>query len=129
MKLNKRLAVLYAEENEDSGFMLRTLLGLSGIDVLLACSVEDAFQKAQNGQFDLYLLDSRFPDGSGFELCQQLRAFNPKTPIIFYSGDACETDRQKGLNMGADAYLVKPEVNTVFPAIRELTIRKPRIEN
>jgi two-component system, OmpR family, response regulator len=129
MNLTKRLAVLYAEDDEDSGFMLSTLLGFSDIDVLLARSVKEAFQKAQSGHFDLFLLDSRFPDGSGFDLCQQLRAINPQTPIVFYSGDAYETDRQKGLKMGADAFLVKPEVNTVFPTISELITRMPRGEN
>lgn len=120
MKLNKRLSVLYAEDNEDSGFMLMTLLGLSNIDILLARSVKEAFQSAQNRHFDLFLLDSRFPDGSGFELCQKLREINPQTPIVFYSGAAFESDRQKGINAGADVYLVKPEVDTVASTIFHL---------
>jgi DNA-binding response OmpR family regulator len=123
MKPNKRLSILYAEDNEDSGFMLMTLLGFSDIDVMLARSVKDAFLSAQNRHFDLYLLDNRFPDGSGIELCQQLRAFNPQTPIVFYSGAAFETDRQKGLEAGADVYLVKPEVNKIASTIFQLVAR------
>ena len=123
MKPNKRLSILYAEDNEDSGFMLMTLLGFSDIDVMLARSVKDAFLSAQNRHFDLYLLDNRFPDGSGIELCQQLRAFNPQTPIVFYSGAAFETDRQKGLEAGADVYLVKPEVNKIASTIFQLVSR------
>lgn len=120
MKQTKRLSVLYAEDNEDSGVMLMTLLGLSDIDVWLARSVKEAFQSAQNKHFDLYLLDSIFPDGSGFDLCQKLREFTPQTPIVFYSGAAFETDKQKGLQAGADAYLIKPEVNTVTSTIFHL---------
>jgi CheY-like chemotaxis protein len=117
MKLTKRLSVLYAEDNEDSGFMLSTLLGFSDIDVLVAASIKEAFQSAQDKPFDLYLLDSRFTDGSGLELCHQLHEFNPQTPIVFYSGDAYESDKQKGLAAGAKAYLVKPDVEMVAPTI------------
>jgi len=120
MKLNKRLSVLYAENNEDSGRMLSTLLGFSDIDVLLARNVREAFEAAQNRHFDLYLLDNRFSDGNGFELCRRLREFNPQTPIVFYSGDAHETDKQKGLAAGANVYLTKPDVHTVVPTIFEL---------
>ena len=123
MKLSKRLSVLYAEDNEDSSFMLMTLLGLSDIDVLVARSVKEAFESAQNRDFDLYLLDNRFPDGNGLELCQQLRSITPQIPIVFYSGAAYETDRQKGLEAGADAYLFKPEVSTVASTIFQLVTR------
>ncbi len=120
MKLTKRLSVLYAEDNEDACLMLSTLLGFLGIDVSLTHSVGETFRAAQTKHFDLYLLDNRFCDGTGFELCQQLRAFNPQTPIIFYSGDAFEADRQKGLAAGANAYLVKPDADKVAPTIFQL---------
>jgi len=68
----------------------------------------------------LYLLDTRFPEGSGLDLCKQLREFNPQTPIVFYSGDARETEKAKGLAAGADAYLVKPDSDTVLPTIFRL---------
>jgi DNA-binding response OmpR family regulator len=126
MKLTGRLSVLYAEDNEDSGVMLSILLGFSDIDVLLARSIEEAFQSAQNKHFDLYLLDGRFFDGSGFELCRQLREFNPQTPIVFYSGDAYESDRQKALTAGANAYLVKPDSDTVATTIFQL-VRKTSV--
>lgn len=121
MNLTKRVSVLYVEDNEDSGYMLSVLLGFSKIDVSLVRSVNEAFQSAQNKQFDLYLLDSRFPEGSGLELCQKLRELKPKTPIVFYSGEAYETDKQKGFTAGANAYLTKPHVDTVAPTIFQLT--------
>lgn len=120
MNLTKRLSVLYVEDNEDSGYMLSILLGFFGIDVSLVRSVKEAFQSAQNKHFDLYLLASRFPEGSGLELCQKLRELKPQTPIVFYSGDAYESDKQKGLTAGANAYLIKPEVDKVVPTIFNL---------
>lgn len=120
MKINKELTVLYAEDNEDSGFMLSTLLGFSDINVLRASSSKEAFQLAQSKHFDLYLLDTRFSDGSGFELCRQLNEFYPQTPIVFYSGEAYESDKQKGMNAGAQAYLTKPNTDAVVPTIFKL---------
>lgn len=120
MKSTRRLSVLYAEDNEDAGVMLKILLEMSEIDVLIAISVREALHAAQNGSFDLYLLDNRFPGESGLELCQQLRTFSPQTPIVFYSGAAYASDRQKGLKAGADAYLVKPDVGTVASTIFQL---------
>lgn len=125
MKESNRLSILYAEDDKDARDMLSALLGFSDIDVSFARSVEEAFQLAQNERFDLYLLDSGFPDGSGLELCRQLREFNQQTPIVFYSGDAYETDKQKGLAAGANAYLVKPDsdtiVETIFRLIPQIT--------
>jgi CheY-like chemotaxis protein len=123
MKALNRIRILYADDNEEACFMLSTLLGFSGIDVLSAHTVKEAFQKAQNEYFDAYLLDSRFPEGSGLELCRQLREVDPQTPIVFYSSDAYETDRQNALAAGAQAYLVKPEVDTVVPTILQIVSR------
>jgi two-component system, OmpR family, response regulator RegX3 len=118
--INNRPRVLYADDDEDSCFMLSTLLGYSNIDVSLAHTVRDAFQLAQKSYFDLYLLDNRFPDGDGFELCQKLRRLDPQKPIVFYSGDAYESDMQKGLEAGANRYLIKPDSETIAPTIFQL---------
>ncbi len=112
--------VLYADDNEDACLMLSTLLGLSNIETKSANTIDEALKLAQAEQFDLYLLDTRFPEGSGLELCRQLRKFNSRTPIVFYSGDAYEADKAKGLAAGADAYLVKPNTDTVTPTIFQL---------
>lgn len=120
MKEFNRFSILYAEDDKDACDMLDALLGFSGIDVSCVHTVKEAFQLSQNEHFDLYLLDSSFPLGSGLELCRQLREFNPQTPIVFYSGDAYETDKQKGLAAGANAYLVKPDSDTIVETIFQL---------
>jgi DNA-binding response OmpR family regulator len=117
MKLTKELSVLYAEDNEDSGEMLSALLGFAGINISLARTIKEAVESARINHFDLYLLDSRFPDGSGFDLCRMLRAANSATPVVFYSGDAGQSHRQEGMTAGATAYLVKPEVDNVASTI------------
>lgn len=117
--------VLYADDNEDSCLMVSILLEISGIEVIAAISVAEAWRLAQIEHFDLYLLDVRFPEGNGLELCRKLREHDLHTPIIFYSGNAYETDKQKGLAAGANAYLTKPFVNNLADTIQSaITISK-----
>lgn len=117
MRSLTRQRVLYADDNEEGCLMLIVLLGFSNIEVTPARTINEAFQLAQTEQFDLYLLDNRFPDGSGLELCRKLHESNPQIPIVFYSGDAGESHKQAGLAAGAKTYLVKPEIDTVTAAI------------
>ncbi len=62
--------------------------------------------KTQN--FDLYLVDNWMPGLSGTELTEKLRQFDLKTPVLFYSGAAYETDQEAARVSGAQGYLVKP---------------------
>jgi DNA-binding response OmpR family regulator len=123
MQVPKRFRILYAEDNEDACLMLSILLGYSGIDVSPAGTIEEAVREAQTNKFDAYLLDSRFPDGSGEELCRQLLEMNPHVPVVFYSGDGGSIDKKKGLAAGAGAYLVKPQIDKIAPTILQLVSR------
>ncbi len=100
--------VLYADDNEDACFMVTTMCRLDEIAVITAGTVAEAWRLAQAERFDLYLLDSRFPDGSGLDLCRRLREYAPRTPVLIYSGDTSEDNVQNGLAAGADDYLTKP---------------------
>jgi len=108
MKFSNRHRVLYAEDNEDCSFMVSMMCEPSGIEVLATRTIARAWQLAQSENFDLYLLDTRFSDGDGLELCRRLRSFAPRTPILFYSGNAYEADKKNGLAAGANDYLTKP---------------------
>ncbi len=120
MKVSTCLRVLYAENDDDELFMIRTLFEFSNIEVLPAKTVADTLNLANSEHFDLYLLDTRFPDGHGLELCRQLRERSPQTPIVFYSGDAFKTDKQKGMEAGASAYLTKPSIDDLTVTINYL---------
>jgi two-component system, chemotaxis family, response regulator Rcp1 len=100
--------ILCIEDDGDTCSLLSTLLGLSHYQVVTARTMAEALASAQSGPFDLYLLDSKLPDGTGAELCQQIRAFNRHTPIIFLSGAASQADRKQAVSAGAQAFLPKP---------------------
>ena len=100
--------ILYVEDHEDSCQAMAALLGVSGYEVTPIGSVAEALRLARVVAFDLYLLDNQLPDGSGVELCRQLRALTPATPIIFLSGTTLDADRGRALEAGAQAFLSKP---------------------
>jgi two-component system, OmpR family, response regulator len=100
--------ILVVEDHKDTREVVTLLLELRGYKVSQAETVAVALQLARTESFDLYLLDSRLPDGSGVELCRSIRQFDGNTPIIFYSASAYETDKREAIACGAQGYLVKP---------------------
>jgi DNA-binding response OmpR family regulator len=116
---NCNYQILYAEDNEDSRELVRIMCQMAGIEVVTAETAAEAWELSQSKLFDLYLLDSRFPDGCGLDLCRRLRSFAPLAPILFYSGNAHEADRQKGLAAGASDYLTKPYMADLAATIRQ----------
>ena len=100
--------------------MMSVLLDHYGYEAIIAASVSDALECVKSGGLALCILDHWLTQGNGIELCQQIRAFDSDTPIIFYSGAGYEADIEKGLAAGAQAYLVKPDFDHLKPTIDRL---------
>jgi DNA-binding response OmpR family regulator len=100
--------VLCIDDDLDTCEILEVSLGMSGYKVAVAHSVEEGLCKARKEHFSLYSIDSHLPDGSGVELCKQIRKFDLSTPIIFNSANAFAEEIKKALDAGAQAYLIKP---------------------
>ena len=100
--------VLYIEDHEDTRELVTLVLEQRNYEVVTGSTIETGVALAGSQQFDLYLLDSWLPDGSGLDLCRRIREFDKVTPILFYSAAAYEIDRDLALRCGAQAYLVKP---------------------
>jgi DNA-binding response OmpR family regulator len=120
MLFNSRPRVLCVDDDEDSRVMLITLLRLALIEAKAVGTAAQALSSIQAERFDLYLLDSRLPDLDGFELCRRMRDFDPHTPILFFSGAAYEADKKRGIEAGANAYVIKPDVDGLVGSIRQL---------
>ena len=73
--------------------------------VVMDC--DSAYQLLENETFHLLILDINLPDGTGFEVCRELRRVS-RVPIIFASARTSEDDKITGLNLGGDDYLAKP---------------------
>jgi DNA-binding response OmpR family regulator len=111
--------ILYVETNEDDGFLLETAIDCPSVEITLAKTIKEALRLSQIENFNLVLLETRFPDGCGFELCRKILLSKPHTPVIFYSGDAAEKDKKLGLELGAKDYLTKPHFDSLTMAVSE----------
>ena len=100
--------VLYIEDHDDTRELVTLVLEQRSFAVVTGSTIESGVRLACSQDFDLYLLDSWLPDGSGLDLCRQIREFDQDTPILFYSAAAFEIDRQEAISSGAQAYLIKP---------------------
>lgn len=100
--------VLYVEDHEDTRELVTLLLSQKSYEVVTGTCIESGIALAAAGKFDLYLLDSWLPDGSGLDLCRRIRQFDMTTPILFYSAAAYASDHETALKCGAQAYLTKP---------------------
>jgi two-component system, OmpR family, alkaline phosphatase synthesis response regulator PhoP len=88
--------------------MLIRILGEAGFEAECAENAVATIELAKSKRFDLYLIDSWLPDVSGITLCEQLRAFDQATPILFYSGAGSKRDIEQAFMLGAQGYLIKP---------------------
>lgn len=100
--------VLYIEDHADTRELVTLVLEQKSFEVVTGATIASGVALAISQEFDLYLLDSWLPDGSGLDLCREIRTFDKVTPIVFYSAAAYEADRELALKSGAQAYLVKP---------------------
>lgn len=95
---------------DDETTILETVenkLRKEGFTVFAATTAEDGMRLFKQVKPDICLLDIMLPKRSGVELCRAIRR-DSKTPIIFMTARASETDRVAGLEMGADDYVTKP---------------------
>ncbi len=95
---------------EDDPAIARTViyaLERAGLQVTHCLLVRDALQQIARTPYDVLVLDVGLPDGSGLDVCRQVRAHGA-TPVLMLSAHGEEIDRVLGLELGADDYVTKP---------------------
>lgn len=120
MPSNTLHRVLFVDDDEDAGEMLSLLLKSHRIEVTCVQSAADAWLKIRAERFDLFMLDAWLPLLDGFEFCRQIRESGSNTPILFYSGAAYDSDKQKGIAAGANAYVTKPDLEGLIETTVDL---------
>jgi DNA-binding response OmpR family regulator len=96
---------------EDDAAIRRGLLDalrFAGYEVIDACDGRRGLALALESAVDLVLLDVMLPGMDGFAVLQELRRAQPSTPVIMVTARGAEDDRVRGLDHGADDYVVKP---------------------
>ena len=85
-----------------------TVLRYEGYEVDVANSGREGLHRAQEGSYDLIVLDVMLPDLDGFEVTRRLRADGVDVPVLFLTAKSDVQDRVEGLNVGGDDYVAKP---------------------
>jgi two-component system, OmpR family, response regulator len=120
------MRVLVVEDDVKLAGLIQRALREQGTLADVAHDGEDALWMADSTSYDVIVLDVNLPGINGFETCQQLRASQVRTPILMLTARAALDDRIRGLDTGADDYLVKPfDISELFARIRALGRRGP----
>jgi DNA-binding response OmpR family regulator len=106
--ITPKFRILCTEDDADTRDLIVLMLNANNCDVVTSASSPESLDLARTQHFDLYLLDNWLSGSSGIELCKELRRFDPKTPILFYSGAAYDKDKEQAHECGAQGYLTKP---------------------
>lgn len=100
--------ILIAEDEPDMAMGLKDNLQFEGYEVLVAVDGEKAVALARSDTPDLILLDVMMPKLDGLEVCRRIRESGSSVPIIMLTAKSQEIDIVRGLEAGADDYMVKP---------------------
>lgn len=120
------MKVLIVEDERKTAAYLKRGLEESGFVVDVASDGEDGAHLAQTRSYDLIVLDVMLPGPDGWSIIGELRRREIATPVFFLTARDAVHDRVKGLELGADDYLVKPFAFSEFLArVRSILRRGP----
>jgi DNA-binding response OmpR family regulator len=118
--------ILVIDDEETTVQLIAILMERRGYEVIKAFRADEGLRKAYSSQPDLVLLDIMMPDMDGWDVCRRLREMSD-VPIIFLTARGEVRDVVRGLEMGADDYVIKPYDNDELVArVRAHLRRSPR---
>lgn len=100
--------ILVIEDNDDLAFGLRNNLEIEGYEVAVAPNGEDGLSQAIDDPPDLVILDLMLPKMDGYRVLHSLREQEFTNPVLILTARGEETDKVRGLKLGADDYVTKP---------------------
>ena len=111
--------ILIIEDEPDIRKTLEYNISREGYEVISASSLSEGREKLESASFSLLLLDLMLPDGSGLDLCRELKQDKSLSsmPVIILTAKDDEVDKVVGFELGADDYVTKPF------SVRELILR------
>ena len=119
--------VLFVEDTADTRDLVEFSLQSEGFTVVTAQTADEGLSLARTKPFALILLDIGLPDKDGLELCREIRRFDQKTPILFYTAFADLLDEDESGKAGAQGFLRKPEDTARLGQIARELISKSEV--
>jgi len=119
------MRILVVEDERDMNRLIVKMLSKAGYSVDGCFDGEDALEHLLGAEYDAILLDVMLPKLDGYSLLKRLRAQGSDTPVLFLTARDAVADRVKGLDLGADDYLVKPfDFDELLARIRVMTRKR-----
>ncbi len=108
-KADKIKKILVAEDSITARTLIKNILETAGYQVSTAVDGTDAFNRARSDEFDLIVSDVDMPRLNGFELTEKIRNNKKlsKVPVVLVTALESREDRERGIDVGADAYIIK----------------------
>ena len=119
--------IAVVEDEKELCESLKMLLTEKGYEIVTARSCDEADKYIGNPQIDMFLLDVKLPDGSGFDICRKIRK-SSEVPVIFLTSCDNEDEIVTGLDIGADDYITKPFSVRELMARVKANLRKAEIQ-
>jgi two-component system chemotaxis sensor kinase CheA len=109
IKITQGKAILVAEDSITSRMLIQNILESADYEVTTAVDGLDAYTTFKSGEFDLVVSDVEMPKMNGFELTQKIREDKQRseTPVVLVTSLQSSEDRKRGIDAGANAYIVK----------------------
>lgn len=119
------MRILVAEDEKDMNRLISKALEKEGYGVDSCFDGEAALDYLSSADYDGAVLDIMMPKKDGYQVVKELRASGNGTPVIFLTARDSIADRVKGLDLGADDYLIKPfDLDELLARIRVMTRRR-----
>jgi two-component system chemotaxis response regulator CheY len=108
--ISQQKKILVVDDSSTMRQLIKMMLAKYGAcDITEAVDGQDAFEKIGEGQFDLVLTDVNMPRMDGLNLVQKVReSHGAGLPMVIITTMGAETDRDRGMELGANAYITKP---------------------